>query len=114
MKSATEAVSSPMPDLRDEFEALMPEPDVRCGEYAGPPSEGASENYYTADQLRAAMQAVAERAAKKEREAALDDAYNAMFHIKGCKVTRFDAQTAIRKLKDAAAIRAREGKGGAG
>lgn len=41
-----------------------------------------------ADQVRAAY------------EQALDDAYNAMFDIKGDKVTRFDAQTAIRNLKD--------------
>lgn len=40
--------------------------------------------------------------------AALEVAYGAMFDIKGDKATRFDAQTAIRKIKDAAAIRARE------
>jgi hypothetical protein len=46
--------------------------------------------------------AATERAAK----AALEKAYDAMFHINGCKVTRFDAQTAIAKLKeDATAIR---------
>lgn len=49
--------------LREEFEALMPEPVVRCGEYAGPAGEGAYEDYYTADQVREAMKAVAERCA---------------------------------------------------
>lgn len=33
------------------------------------------------------------------RNDALDAAYDAMFAIPGSKVTRFDAQTAIRKLK---------------
>lgn len=36
------------------------------------------------------------------RKQALQDAYDAMFDIKGDKVTRFDAQTAIRKLEGAA------------
>lgn len=42
----------------------LPKPDVRCGEYAGPPGEGASENYYTADQMReyALLAVKAERA----------------------------------------------------
>ncbi len=34
------------------------------------------------------------------RAQALLEAYDRMFAIKGCKVTLFDAQTAIRKLKD--------------
>lgn len=93
-----------MPDLRDEFEALMPEPAVRCGEYAGPPGEGASENYYDADQLRAAMQSVAERAAKKEREECAK--------IADAKAIRINSQWIAHDI--AAAIRAREGKGGAG
>ncbi len=35
------------------------------------------------------------------RAQALSEAYDLMFDIKGCKVTRFDAQTALRNLKDA-------------
>lgn len=43
---------------------------------------------YTADQLKQAIRD------------ALDAADDLMFDIKGCKVTLFDAQTAIRKLKE--------------
>lgn len=32
------------------------------------------------------------------RQQALEEAYDAMFAIKGCRATRFDAQTAIRSL----------------
>lgn len=35
------------------------------------------------------------------RAQALSEAYDLMFDIKGCKVTRFDAQAALRNLKDA-------------
>ena len=38
-------------------------------------------------------------AADRVREA-LDRAYDAMFDIKGSKVTRFDAQTDIREIKE--------------
>lgn len=34
------------------------------------------------------------------RAQALREAYDLMFDIKGCKVTRFNAQTAILNLKD--------------
>lgn len=34
------------------------------------------------------------------RAAGLEEAYNAMFDIRGDKVTRFNAQTAIRAMKD--------------
>lgn len=34
------------------------------------------------------------------RAQALREAYDLMFDIKGCKAARFDAQTAIRILKD--------------
>lgn len=34
------------------------------------------------------------------RTQALQEAYDALFKINGCKVTRFDAQTAIRKLME--------------
>jgi len=63
-----------MPDLRDEFEALMPEPEVYQNfwdegiTYSSDKEGHTSYALYTADQLRAAMQSVAERAAKKERE----------------------------------------------
>lgn len=53
-----------MTNLPPDLEALMPEPAVRDGDYAGPPGEGASEDYFTADQVRAVMLAVTERAAK--------------------------------------------------
>ena len=84
-----------MTALRDEFEALMPEPkwfsidtpgadfdltfvqsredakDLIADSIASAPESAENElitPLYTADQLSAAMQAVAERAAKKERE----------------------------------------------
>ncbi|MFS2049757.1 hypothetical protein ACEN9J_02745 [Variovorax sp. Varisp41] len=50
-----------------------------------------AEPLYTADQLRAY--------GDQRANAALEQAYDAMFSLKGDKVTRFDAQTAIRKLK---------------
>jgi hypothetical protein len=46
----------------------LPEPDVKCGEYAGPPGEGANEDYYTAEQMHTyvieAVLAERERCAK--------------------------------------------------
>lgn len=47
MAERTPGVDLPVSDLPP-----LPKPDVRCGEYAGPPGEGASEDYYTADQMR--------------------------------------------------------------
>lgn len=41
-------------------------------------------------------------AIKAARVQALEEAYNAMFDIKGCKVTRFNAQTAIRRMGEEA------------
>lgn len=72
------------------------------------------EPLYTATQMREAILAATERAAKKAFINALDDAYNAMFDLRGDKVTRFDAQTAIQKLKDAAAASTGRGEGGEG
>ena len=111
--------------LREEFEALMPKvPFDYLYEFTSPfggverrnsPNQrnGRGPNrsvpVYTADQVREAMKAVAERAEKKAFINALDKAYDAMFDLKGDKVTRFDAQTAIRKLKDSAAIRTQAG-----
>ncbi|MFV0673616.1 hypothetical protein [Variovorax sp. tm] len=54
-----------MTALRDEFEALMPEPVFAFRDKG---TFTLSEPFYAADQVRAAMQSVAERAAKKERE----------------------------------------------
>lgn len=89
-----------------ELEALMPEPVAHRDRYnhydlyisAG--NGGDREPLFTADQVRQAMLDATERAAKL----ALDKAYDAMFDLKGNKVTRFDAQTAIRKLQDAPSI----------
>lgn len=43
------------------------------------------------------------------RNAALDAAYDAMFDINGDKVTRFDAQVAIRRLKTSPGALAQKG-----
>lgn len=83
-----------MTKLPAALEALMPEP-VKAFRDKG--TFTLEEKFFTADQMREAMLAA--------HISALEDAYNAMFDLKGDKVTRFDAQTAIRKLKDAAAIR---------
>jgi hypothetical protein len=52
------------------------------------PLDGGAAPLYTAAQLRAYGDARAEHA--------LENAYSAMFGVKGCKATLFDAQTAIR------------------
>jgi hypothetical protein len=92
-----------------ELEALMPEPATHRymshghssrWQLAGKAVPPDAEPLFTADQVRQAMLDATERAAKL----ALDKAYDAMFDLKGDKVTRFDAQTAIRKLRDAASI----------
>ena len=59
-----------MTTLPPDLEALMPKPAVRDGDYAGPPGEGASEDYFTTDQVRAVILAATERAAKKCEERA--------------------------------------------
>lgn len=106
-----------MPDLREEFEALMPEPAAYC-EASNPvnarafswPGLGRSPEHtaplYTADQVRAAMQSVA----KKEREecAKLCDRLGGDIDISNPD----DVMMCANSL--AAAIRAREGEGGAG
>jgi len=58
-----------------------------------------------AEAVAAALAAVPQPSDERERGYAegLDAAYAAMFDIKGDKATRFDAQTAIRKLKEARA-----------
>lgn len=45
-------------------EIALPPPAVRCGDYAGPPGEGASEDYFTAEQVRHLIAAERERCAK--------------------------------------------------
>lgn len=54
----------------------------------GPLKPFTTQPLITADQLKQAIRD------------ALDAADDLMFDIKGCKVTRFDAQTVIRKLKE--------------
>jgi hypothetical protein len=78
-----------------ELAVLMPKPKFS-------PTKGllAGVHFFTADQVRQAILDATERAAKL----ALDKAYDAMFDLKGDKVTRFDAQTAVRKLRDAPSI----------
>ena len=49
--------------------------------------------------LIAAIKDYARAYGDQRANAALEQAYDAMFSLKGDKVTRFDAQTAIRKLK---------------
>lgn len=89
------------------FEEMMPEPHWYS---PSGPCDAAHFPYYTADQMRQMFEAATERATKAAFVNALDKAYDAMFHINGCKVTRFDAQTAIARLKeDAAAIRPQTG-----
>lgn len=107
-----------MTTLQDEFEALMPEPAAhrymshghssrwQLAGQAVPPS---AEPLYTADQLRAAMQSVEERAAKKEREECAKLCEDECVEIVG------DGDQAYNLAAEhcAAAIRAREGKGAA-
>jgi len=109
-----------MTTLPKYLEALMPEPSFRlkwieplAAYRVSKPNFGDAE-CYTATQMREAILAATERAAKKAFINALDDAYNAMFDLRGDKVTRFDAQTAIQKLKDAAAASTGRGEGGEG
>lgn len=54
----------------------------------------------THEMQKDAIRAYAKQFASACVEEALTRAYNAMFDIKGDKVTRFDAQTAIRKIKE--------------
>ncbi|WP_093305961.1 hypothetical protein ABL840_08950 [Variovorax sp. NFACC27] len=143
----------------DEFEALMPEPFAHSvvGKDGSPLwfssicrlwptkeqadearpynlSAHASTPLYTADQLRAALQSVAERAAKKEREQA-DELLKALKDLSSMYAQTWDlvdggltmmgesvplfekrhkAASAAIKRYEAAAIRAREGKGTTG
>jgi len=96
-----------MTELPPDLETLMPD-GYRARNFDD------LEVVYTATQMRAAILAATERAAMKAFINALDDAYNAMFDLRGDKVTRFDAQTAIQKLKDAAAASTGRGEGGEG
>lgn len=52
----------------------LPEPDVRCGEYAGAPGEGASENLWGSDSMRSyalsAIKELEEMVARAEKDAA--------------------------------------------
>ena len=63
-----------MTDKHDDLPALLANPAVKCGEYAGPPGEGARENYYDSEQMQAAysagQRAAALRAAQVCREQA--------------------------------------------
>jgi hypothetical protein len=43
----------------------LPEPAVRCGDYAGPPGEGASESLWDADQMRSYALAAVEAERQK-------------------------------------------------
>lgn len=57
----------------------LPEPNTCCGEYAGPPGEGASCDLWDADQMRAyALQAfeAGKRSAPRDIRAAIDAAMN--------------------------------------
>ena len=109
-----------MTTLPKDLEALMPEPEfqlrwhsVRARYTVSKPHIGDTA-VFTATQMREAILAATERAAKKAFINALDDAYNAMFALRGDKVTRFDAQTAIQRLKDAPAASTGRGEGGEG
>lgn len=90
-----------MTDLQSAFEALMPEP-ARPGDPSSPyPAYRTS--YYTLDQMRQAIQATSDLAAKREREEC--HRLVEMFPCRGVDVPGiFDAITQI-----AAAIRARDG-----
>lgn len=77
------------PDMIGHYPWTYADSERRRRKYDRPECD--YEDLYTADQLRAY--------GDQRANAALEQAYDAMFSLKGDKVTRFDAQTAIRALK---------------
>jgi len=101
-----------MPDLRDEFEALMPEP-VMIGTSRFGTIFYAHNDASMRDFGRAVWDAATERAAKKERE--LEQAF--LWCLRNLTQyanheIRSDPSNGVMHAWEA--IRAREGKGGAG
>jgi len=85
----------------------LPKPAVLCGEYAGPPGEGADDNYFTWDQLinyaRAALAAQAvqlfdfekQMAERDTRISVLTDAAETLLLLVGLTAFKHEAQRAV-------------------
>ncbi|MGJ7529807.1 hypothetical protein [Variovorax sp. GB1P17] len=99
-----------MSTIRDEFEALLPEPAYRItskmGDFIGFRAQNfdnkKGDGFYTADQMRAIFDAATERAAKlcEERADALSKQWRqgrkTSTHLEGLSDGAFDCAAAIR------------------